>query len=129
MGRGDVAVAEQFLHGPDVVATFEQVRGEGVAEGVAGDALVDSRRPRSLGDGTLDDRLVQVMPALPAVLVTPPPRGRNIQCHRASRAAEGILQAMASGSQVSPTRPPGPGTVARITTAPCSSRTLTTTVA
>ena len=29
--RADVAVAQQFLDGPDVVAVLEQVRGEGVS--------------------------------------------------------------------------------------------------
>ena len=39
----EVTVAKQFLDGADVGAVFEQVCGEGVPEGVAGGALVDSR--------------------------------------------------------------------------------------
>ena len=34
---------QQFLHGADVVAIFEQVGGEGVAEGVGSDVLLDAR--------------------------------------------------------------------------------------
>jgi hypothetical protein len=38
-GRGD-AMAEELLDGADVVATLQQVRREGVAEGVAGHTLL-----------------------------------------------------------------------------------------
>lgn len=41
-GGGDVAVAEELLDGADVVAALEEVGGEGVAEGVAGDSLRDA---------------------------------------------------------------------------------------
>lgn len=34
-GGFDVAVAEEFLDGADVVAVFDEVGGEGMAEGVA----------------------------------------------------------------------------------------------
>lgn len=34
-GGFDVAVAEEFLNGSDVVAVFDEVGGEGMAEGVA----------------------------------------------------------------------------------------------
>jgi len=34
--RGDVAVSEEFVDGANVMASLEQVGGEGVAEGVAG---------------------------------------------------------------------------------------------
>ena len=36
---GNIAVAQELLDGSNVVATFQEVRDEGVAEGVAGDAL------------------------------------------------------------------------------------------
>lgn len=55
------AVSEQLLNGADVVATGQQLRGEGVAEGVKSSELAD----RGLLDGTaespLDDRFVQVV--------------------------------------------------------------------
>jgi hypothetical protein len=38
-GGADVGVSEQFLHGADVGAVFEQVRGKGVAQDVRGDGL------------------------------------------------------------------------------------------
>jgi hypothetical protein len=41
-GGGHVAVAEELLDGADVGAVFQQVGGEGVAEGVAGGALGDA---------------------------------------------------------------------------------------
>jgi hypothetical protein len=81
----------------DAVAAFEEVGGEGVSEGVAGDALVDAREPRGLGHGALGHGLVQVVPALSAVLVVPaPPSAPRIPGRRRN------LSAMASGSQVSP---------------------------
>ena len=40
--RLHVRVAQQFLHGADVVAVFEQVRREAVAERVAADRLLDA---------------------------------------------------------------------------------------
>ncbi len=66
--RGDVLVAEQLLYGADVAAGFEQVRGEGVREGVAGRALRDGRREDCAAHGVLHDGLVQVVAALLAHL-------------------------------------------------------------
>jgi hypothetical protein len=40
--RGNAAVAEELLHGADVVTAFQEVGGEGVAEGVIGDAFVEA---------------------------------------------------------------------------------------
>ena len=42
-------MAEQVLHRPDIVAAFEEVGGEAVAEGVAADAFAecDSRAARA----------------------------------------------------------------------------------
>jgi hypothetical protein len=38
----DVGVAEQFLDGADVFSGFEQMGGEGVAEGVGGNSFFDA---------------------------------------------------------------------------------------
>ena len=46
-GGLEIVVAEEFLGGADVGAIFEQVRGDGVAEGVAGGAFGDPSRPES----------------------------------------------------------------------------------
>jgi len=43
LGGLDVAVAEELLDGPDIVAVLEQVGGEGVPEGMAAYSLGDSR--------------------------------------------------------------------------------------
>jgi len=51
-------MAGQFLHGADAIATFEQARGKGVADDMAGRAF----------EGFLKDRLVLVIPALLARL-------------------------------------------------------------
>ena len=42
LGGGDVRVAEEFLDGADVVTGFEEVGGEGVAEGVATEGFGDA---------------------------------------------------------------------------------------
>src|SRR5688572_28618241 len=45
---GDVLVAEHLLHGAEVGASFQQVRGEGVAEDVGVDLLLDAGGARPL---------------------------------------------------------------------------------
>jgi hypothetical protein len=44
----DILVAEQLLHGADVVAGFEEVGGKAVTEGVGADRLADVRLLRRL---------------------------------------------------------------------------------
>ena len=65
-GRADVAVAEKFLYGPNIVAGFEQVRRERVAQrmrhGGFGDACVADR----LTHRALEGLVAQVMAALDA---------------------------------------------------------------
>ena len=60
---GDVGVAEQFLHGADVVAVLEQVRGEGMAQRVASGRLGDSRPVHGGPHRLLHRALVEMMPA------------------------------------------------------------------
>jgi hypothetical protein len=43
-GGFDIGVAKQFLDGADVFSGFEQVGGEGVAEGVGSDPFGDIRQ-------------------------------------------------------------------------------------
>ena len=52
-GGFDVAVTEEFLNSADVVAALEEVGGEGVAEGVATDALCNNCRSHGLFEGFL----------------------------------------------------------------------------
>jgi hypothetical protein len=54
-------VAEELLHGADVVARFEEVGGEAVAQRVAGRGLGDSRLLHRAPDGSLDAAFVKVM--------------------------------------------------------------------
>ena len=62
--RGDVLVAEQFLHSADVATVLEEVRGEGMAEGVAGRTLGDARCEDRSAHRVLHDGFVQVVAAL-----------------------------------------------------------------
>jgi hypothetical protein len=77
-GGGDVAVAKEFLDGADVVAGFEKVGGEGVAEGVGTDRFGKAGREGGLADGALHDGVVKVMAtALLGGLVDVLARGRE----------------------------------------------------
>ena len=61
---GYVPVPEELLHGADVVAGFQQVGGEGVAEGAGAGALGDAGMPDRVSDRPLKDGLVEVVPAV-----------------------------------------------------------------
>ena len=52
-GGTDIFMAEEFLNGADVVPVLEEMGGEGMAKGVAGDALLDF----GFGGGFLDGSL------------------------------------------------------------------------
>ena len=56
-----VPVAQQLLDRPDIVSVLEQVGGEGVAEGVAGDVFLDFGTRRRILHGALEDRFVEVV--------------------------------------------------------------------
>ena len=60
-GRLHVFVAEEFLHGANSVAVFEQVGSEAVAERVATDALVQLGQAGSVADGFLQGAFFQVV--------------------------------------------------------------------
>jgi len=62
-GCPHVLMSEEFLHGSDIVAIFKEVRGEAMAEGVAGHALVDPRPASGFFDGLLETALADVMAA------------------------------------------------------------------
>jgi hypothetical protein len=63
LGGGDLGVAEEFLDGADVIAGFEEMGGEGVAEGVAADWFGDLGELDCGTNGALEDLLVEVMAA------------------------------------------------------------------
>lgn len=54
-------MAEQLLDGADVAAGLEEVGGERVPEGVAGDALRDARELCRAPHGLLEDGLVEMV--------------------------------------------------------------------
>jgi hypothetical protein len=62
-GRFNIGMAEEFLDGADVVAGFEQVGGEGVAEGVAADGLGDAGGAGCAADFLLQAGSIRVMTA------------------------------------------------------------------
>ena len=64
--RPDIRVAEELLDGADVVAGFEEMGGEGVAEGVTGDSARDAYGERGIVDCALDRALVIVVTVLVA---------------------------------------------------------------
>ena len=64
LGGGDVFMAEKFLDGADIGAGFEEVGGEGVAEGVGAGAFLEFGGANGGGEGALDCRLVDVMAAV-----------------------------------------------------------------
>ena len=64
--RADIRVAEELLDGADVVAGFEEMGRERVAEGVTGDSAGDADGERTVVDGALDRALVVMMPVLVA---------------------------------------------------------------
>ena len=56
-----IAMAEQFLYGPDVVAGLEQVRGECVPQRVRRGGLGDAGGADRALDGALDRLFVHVV--------------------------------------------------------------------
>ena len=67
-----VLVPEQLLDGADVAACFEEVRRKGMPERVTGRSLGQTGAGDGVLDGSLDERLVDVMSALFAGLVVGP---------------------------------------------------------
>ena len=61
---GYVPVPEELLHGAGVVAVFQQVGGEGVAEGMGAGALGDAGMPDRVSDRSLKDGLMEVVTAV-----------------------------------------------------------------
>jgi hypothetical protein len=109
-GRCDVAVAEQLLHGPDVVAVLQEVCGERVPESVAGRALRDPGRADRVMDRALDHGLVQVMaPALAGLAIDVDAGGGEDPLPGPFTACTGVLAAEGSG-ELDP-----PGAAAKIT--------------
>jgi hypothetical protein len=60
-GVGQILVPEQALHGADVGAALQQVRGERMAKGVGADGLRQTGTADGHLDGLVDDAGVNVM--------------------------------------------------------------------
>jgi hypothetical protein len=68
-------VAEKLLHGADVVASLQKMRGEGMAEGMRGHPLADAGIDRSGGHGSLNYGFMEMMAAFLPFFVAPTARG------------------------------------------------------
>ena len=91
--RLHVLVPKQFLNGPNIVAVLEQVRRKGVAQGVTGGMLGDSRRDGGRFDDALEDRRIHVMPPLLAWFC--------VEALTCSLTARWVRKALISGSAIS----------------------------
>jgi hypothetical protein len=90
-GRLHVRVAQELLDRPDVVAIFEQVRGEGMPQAVTARVLVDAHLPHRLFQCPLYGRLIEMVPSLdPAPGIDGEPR----------RGEENLPAELASGIRV-----------------------------
>ena len=70
-------MTQQFLDGPQVIAAFQQVGGERVAEGVAARRLCDARLLDRGAEGALQHALVQVVAEAAAGRLVDPGAGRG----------------------------------------------------
>lgn len=59
-GRFDIRVAQELLHGSNIIAAIQQMRGERMPEGMTRGPLADARATHRLGVGAGDRRFVQV---------------------------------------------------------------------
>ena len=60
-GGFDIFVSEQFLYGPYVVSSLKKMGGEGVSEGVRGDAFLQFDGARSFANASLKGGFVDVV--------------------------------------------------------------------
>ena len=63
-GGADVAVAQEFLYGADVVSVFQKMSGKGVSEGVTAGVFYNACFPDCIFYGFLQNAFVNVMPPL-----------------------------------------------------------------
>ena len=71
--RLDVTMTQEFLYRSNIVTAFEQVRGEGMPEGVARGSLHETSLRNSVFDGFLYQGLAHVMATLFLCLGIDPP--------------------------------------------------------
>ena len=75
----DVVVTEELLHGADVVAVFEEMRGERMPQRVAGGPLVNLSQPHGVFHCPLNRAFMYMVAVEPAVLPVAVvlPRGKD----------------------------------------------------
>jgi hypothetical protein len=69
--RRHIPVSQQLLHRPDIVPGLKQMGRKGVPQRMAARSLSNPTRPNCLGHGSLNDRLMQMMPLNAARLRIP----------------------------------------------------------
>jgi hypothetical protein len=103
--RADVAVPEQRLNRANVVAVFQEMSREGMAEGMAGRRLGDPGGPNRIVYRALEDGLVEMVPApLSCHSVHVGPRRGEDPLPSPFAARVRVLQAETAG-QLHPVRP------------------------
>jgi hypothetical protein len=70
-GVAHVGMAQQFLHGADVVSRGQEVRGETMPEGMATCRLQDPHLPHGCFDGPLHDLFMLMVVSLASRLIQP----------------------------------------------------------
>ena len=94
---------EELLHGPDVVAGFEQMRRERMEEGVPGGRLCDPGLAYGAMHGAPQDGFVELMAApLSRIGIFMDAGRRKDHCHGHSRPGLGYFRARAYGSSTQP---------------------------
>ena len=102
-GRLHAPMPEQFLDCPDAVPIHQQVRREGMPQGMAGGRLGDPRLLDRCPERTLDRLLVQVMPAcFSRARVPGTVRAGNTYCRPHSLSADRYFVASAYGNSTRP---------------------------
>jgi hypothetical protein len=105
----DIPVSQKLLDCPDVVAGFEEVCRERMAERVAGRAGGQAGFDHSVADGSLDEGFINMVASLLAGLRVPPPvflggRPTASAIHHPPRGIFGLVH-RATGPD--PSLPPG----------------------
>src|ERR1700704_3652171 len=98
-----ILMSEQFLHGPNIVADFQQLRGERVPKGMAGDVFGDSGQAGRGAYRFLQTAFLQVMATLGTCAgSTERLLAGNTYCQPHSRLALGYVRSSAYGRETAP---------------------------
>jgi hypothetical protein len=104
--RTHIAMAEQLLHRPNVVAVFQEMGRERMPKRMAAHTLRNPRPSHGLSNSPLNDRFVQVVPRWRSKRGSRQIRDAgNTNCQAHSVDALGYLRARANGSTTRPNPP------------------------